>query len=54
MTTPTQQQKKRIIQSIIETERLLEREMRYSQDLRDNKLVEFYNNHLKKLYLMLN
>lgn len=51
--TLTAEQVKRINQSIEETESVLNRELSYSADLRNNELINRYENHLKKLNSML-
>ena len=51
--TLTAEQVKRINQSIKETESVLNRELSYSADLRNNELINRYENHLKKLNSML-
>lgn len=51
--TLTAEQVKRISQSIKETETVLNKELSYSADLRNNELITRYENHLKKLNSML-
>lgn len=45
--------KRRARQALEETQRLLERELRYSYDLRDHRQVAFYEKHIAKLEKML-
>ena len=52
VTADTAEKKRRAIQAIKETERALERAMRYQPQFRDNKLISFYEKHLEKLHAM--
>lgn len=49
----TQAQTRRVIEALAETNRLLEAEMRYSADLRNQERVAFYEGHIAKLNGML-
>jgi hypothetical protein len=49
----TQNQQRRVIQAMTETQDALNRAMRYSPDLRDMKLIAFYNEHIASLTEML-
>jgi hypothetical protein len=49
----TKDQERRVIESIQETKRLIEKEEKYLPHLRNNKLIEEYANHLDKLNKML-
>jgi hypothetical protein len=52
-TSYTKDQIRRIAESRIETQELLDKEMRYSPKFRDEKMISFYTNHLTKLDAML-
>ena len=45
----TDEKKRRIFQSIEETERLLEKELSYMEDLQNKDRIEFYRSHISKL-----
>lgn len=49
----TKDQERRVIESIQETKRLIEKEEKYLPHLRNNKIIEEYANHLDKLNKML-
>lgn len=45
----TAEQVRRVNQAIVETERLLNKELTYREDLQDAKMVAFYRSHLVML-----
>lgn len=49
----TTEQIKRVKQSIVETERLLNKQLSFSKDLQKTDMIEFYQNHIIKLNDML-
>lgn len=52
-TTLTAEQVKRVKAAIVETQGLLAKEMRYSEDLRKQDKIAFYHAHIAKLENML-
>lgn len=53
MATLSVELQNRVKREIIHVDNLLKKEMRFSEDLRDNEMVDFYNRHLTKLKNML-
>jgi hypothetical protein len=53
MRTLTTEYAKRAEKELENTKNLLAKEMKFSADLRNNKMVDFYNNHILKLQTML-
>jgi two-component sensor histidine kinase len=53
MKTLSKELQNRVKKEITHTQSLLDKEMKFSEDLRNNKMVNFYNNHLIKLNNML-
>jgi hypothetical protein len=51
--TLTAEQTRRVEQSIVETQRALDKELSYRADLQDAKQVAFYRSHIAKLQGML-
>lgn len=49
----TNEQTRRVQQSIAETQRALDKELGYREDLQDAKMVAFYRGHLATLRGML-
>lgn len=49
----TEDRRRRIIQSMIETQDKLYKELNYSEDLQHKGMIEFYRNHIAKLAGML-
>ena len=45
----TDEKKRRIFSAIEETERLLNKELSYSEDLQKSEQIEFYRSHITKL-----
>jgi hypothetical protein len=45
----TQDQRRRVVEALAETNRLLEKEMRYSPHLRKLDQIAFYGRHIVKL-----
>lgn len=53
MKTLSLELQKRVESEIVHTTDLLEKELKFSEDLRNNEMVEFYKAHLIKLNNML-
>ena len=49
----TASQTRRVIEALAETNRLLNKEMGYSADMRDQDRIAFYQGHIAKLTEML-
>lgn len=45
----TNEKTRRILDAISETQRLLDNELKYSEDLQKKDRIEFYRNHIAKL-----
>ena len=53
MTTLSLELQNRVKKEITHTQNLLDKEMKFSEDLRNLEMVKFYENHLVKLNNML-
>lgn len=53
MTTLSLELQNRVKKEITHTKKLLDKEMKFSEDLRNLEMVKFYENHLVKLNNML-
>ena len=49
----TKEQKRKIQDALNETQKLLDKELKYSEDLQNKKSINFYFNHIEKLNKML-
>ena len=45
--------RKRVLAALDETQRALNKEMAYSESVKDHTLIAFYKSHIKKLITML-
>lgn len=49
----TSERTRRIVDAMIETQRKMDKEMAYSEDLRNHSTIAFYRTHIAKLEAML-
>lgn len=49
----TETRRRRIVEAMKETQRKLDKELSYSEDLQKKDMIQFYQNHIAKLEKML-